>query len=77
MSFWTGSLSKSVKTCDDLSTVAIPIIFFLNIYCHDCSVKNDLVLYAIQTNHSGSKVVSPVSDRVAKLVIFVLKRVEV
>ena len=28
VSFWTGSLSKSVKTCDERSTFAIPIIFF-------------------------------------------------
>ena len=40
MSFWTGSLSKSLKTCDEVSTFAIPIIFFLNIYFHDFNAKN-------------------------------------
>ena len=40
MSFWTGSLSKSLKTCDEGSTFAIPIIFFLNIYFHDFNAKN-------------------------------------
>ena len=54
VSFWTGSLSKSVKTCDERSILAIPIIFFLNIYFHDFSVKNYLILYAKQ-NKSGSK----------------------
>ena len=27
VSFWTGSLSKSVKTCHERSTFAVPIIF--------------------------------------------------
>ena len=27
VSFWTESLSKSVKTCDERSTFAVPIIF--------------------------------------------------
>ena len=40
MSFWTGSLSKSIKTCDERSTFVIPIIFFLNCYFHDFSVKH-------------------------------------
>ena len=40
VSFWTGSLSKSVKTCDERSTFVIPIFFSLNIYFHDFSVKN-------------------------------------
>ena len=40
VSFWTGSLSKSVKTCDERATFVIPIFFFLNIYFHDFSVKN-------------------------------------
>ena len=30
VSFWTGSLSKSVNTSDERSTFAIPIIFFPN-----------------------------------------------
>ena len=28
VSFWNGSLSKSVKTCDERSTFAIPIILY-------------------------------------------------
>ena len=48
MSFWTGSISKSVKTCDERSTLAIPIIHF-----HDFSLKNYLNRYAKQ-NKSGS-----------------------
>ena len=54
VSVCTGNLSKSVKTCDKRSTFAIPIIFFLNIYFHDFSVKNYLILYAKQ-NNSGSE----------------------
>ena len=53
-SFWTGSLSKSVKTCDERSTFEIPIIVFLNIYFHDFSVKNYLILYA-KHKKSGSE----------------------
>ena len=52
--FWTGSLSKSVKTCDERSTFAIPILFFLKFYFLDFSVKNYLILYAKQ-NKSGSE----------------------
>ena len=54
MSFWTGRLSKSVKTCDQRSTFAIPIIFFLNTYFHDFSVESYLIVYAKQ-NKSGSE----------------------
>ena len=55
MSFWTGSISKSVKTCDERSTFAIPIIFFFrNIHFHDFSLKNYLNRYAKQ-NKSGSE----------------------
>ena len=43
--FWTGSSSESVKTCDERSTFAIPIIFFLDIYFHDFSLKNYFILY--------------------------------
>ena len=32
MSFWTGSHSKNVKTCDERSTFAIPIIFYIFLY---------------------------------------------
>ena len=53
-SFWTESLSKSVKTCDERSTFEIPITVFLNIYFHDFSVKNYLILYAKQKK-SGSE----------------------
>ena len=42
VSFWTGSLSKGAKTCGERSTFAVPIIFFLNIYFLDFSVKNYL-----------------------------------
>ena len=54
VSFWTGSSSKSVKTCDERSPFAIPIIFFLDIYFHDFSLKNYLILYAKQSK-SGSE----------------------
>ena len=54
VSFWTGSLSKSVNTCDERAIFAIPIIFFLNIYFQYFSVKNYLILYAKQSK-SGSK----------------------
>ena len=52
--FWTESLSKSVKTCDEGSTFAIPIFFPLNFYFHDVSVKNYLILYPKQKK-SGSE----------------------
>ena len=52
--FWTESLSKSVKTCDEGSIFAIPIFFPLNFYFHDFSVKNYLILYAKQ-NKSGAE----------------------
>ena len=54
MSFWTGSISKSVKTCDERPTFAIPIIFFRNIHFHGFSLKNYLNRYAKQ-NKSGSE----------------------
>ena len=54
MSFWTQSLPKSVKTCDERSTFVIPIIFFLNIYFHDFSAENYSILYA-KPNKSGSE----------------------
>ena len=54
MSFWTGSLSKSVKTYDERSTFAILITLFLNIYFHDFSVKSYLILCAKQSK-SGSE----------------------
>ena len=67
--------SKSVKTCEERPTFAIPIIFFLNIHF---SAKNYLILYAKQSK-SGSE--SSVSchglklNRVAKWEVFVLNRV--
>ena len=61
--FWSESLSKSVKTCDEGSIFAIPIFFPLNFYFHDFSVKNYLILYAKQKNQ-GQKVVPPVLNRV-------------
>ena len=54
MSIRTGSLSKSVKTCHERSTFAIPIISFLNIYFQYFSVKSYLILYAKQSK-SGSE----------------------
>ena len=54
VSLWTGSLSKSVNTCDERPTFSIPITFFLNIYFHDFSVKNYLILHAKQRK-SGSE----------------------
>ena len=48
------NLSKSVKTCDERSTFAISIPFFLNVYFHDFSVENYLILYAKQ-NKLGSE----------------------
>ena len=41
--------SNSVNTCDERPTFAIQIIFFLNIYFHDFSAKNYLILYAKQS----------------------------
>ena len=55
VSFWTGSLSKSVNTCDERSTFAIPIIFFLTIYFHDFSVKNKYVILYAKQRKSGSE----------------------
>ena len=72
--FWTGSLSKSLKTCNERSTLAIPVMFFLNIYFHDFSVKTFFILHAKQ-NKSGSE--SPVLNRVAIWASFVLHRVRV
>ena len=42
------------KTWDERSTFAMPIIVFLNIYFHDFSVKNYLILYA-KHKKSGSE----------------------
>ena len=64
MSFWTGSLSKSMKTwmsglhLQYQEPMAIPIIFFLNIYFHDFSVKNYLILYAKQSKSGTESSVS-------------------
>ena len=43
-----------METCDERSTFAIRIIFFLNIYFQDFSVKTYLILYVNQ-NKSGSE----------------------
>ena len=70
---------KLFKECEDLRWavyICSSNIFFLNIYFHDFSVKNYLILYAKQTNQ-GQKVVFPVLNRVAKWAIFVLNRVGV
>ena len=73
MSFWTQSLSKSVKTCDERSTFAIPIIFFLNIYFHDFSVKNYSILYA-KPNKSGSESRVSSLKQLSEMSDFYLKR---
>ena len=73
---WKPIRVWTVKTCNERSTIAIPIIFFLNIHFHDYCVKNYLILYAKQ-NKSGQKVVSPVLNRVAKWAMFVLNWVGV
>ena len=73
---WKPLRVWTVKTCNERSTIAIPIIFFLNIHFHDFCVKNYLILYAKQTNQ-GQKVVSPVLNRVAKWAMFVLNWVGV
>ena len=68
---------KPFKECEDLRWAVYLCKtnnFFLNIYFHDFSVENYLILYAKQTNR-GQKVVSPVLNRVAKWAIFVLNRV--
>ena len=70
---------KPFKECEDLwwaVYICSTNNFFLNIYFHDFSVKNYLILYAKQI-HQGQKVVSPVLNRVAKWAIFVLNRVGV
>ena len=54
VSFWTGSLSKSVKTWDEQYTFAITIFFSLNIDFHDFSVKYYSILHAKQSK-SGSE----------------------
>ena len=62
-----------MKTCDERSMFAMPIISFLNINFHDFSVKNYLILYAKQ-NKSGSERSVSVFNGVAKLAIFCLKQ---
>ena len=54
-SCWTGSLSKSVKTCDERTTFAIATFFFLNMYFHDFSVKNYLVSLKAKQSKSESE----------------------
>ena len=49
---WTGSLSK---TCDERSTVAISILFSLNIYSRDFSVKHWLILYQWKAKQSRTE----------------------
>ena len=72
-SFWTGSLSKSVKTCDERSTFAIPIICFLNIYFNGFSVKNYLILY-VKPNKSGSKSSASCLEQGSEMSNFCLKQ---
>ena len=52
--FWTESLSKSVKTCDEGSIFAIPVFFPLNSISTILVSKNYLILYAKQKK-SGSE----------------------
>ena len=54
VSFCTGNLSKRAKTCDAAVYICNTNNFFLNIYFHDFSVKNYLIVYAKQ-NKSGSE----------------------
>ena len=39
MSFWAGSLKKTVEASDEQFTFAIPIFFFQSIYFRDVSLK--------------------------------------
>ena len=48
VSFWAGSLKKTVKASDEQFTFAIPIIFSQSIYVRDVSLKNCLILYVKQ-----------------------------
>ena len=78
VSFWTGSLSKSVKTCDEQTTFVIPIIFFLNISISTILEWKINTLFCMQNKaNQDRKVVPPVFNRVAKWGIFVLNRVGV
>jgi len=54
VSFWTGSQ----ETCDEQSTFAVQIIFFLNIYFQDFRVKNYLILYVKQSKLASESSVS-------------------
>ena len=62
-----------MKTCDERSTFAIPIIVFLNIYFHDFSVKNYLILYAKQKK-SGSESSVSCLEQASEMSNFCLKQ---
>ena len=44
-----------MRTCDERSTLAISIIFSLNIYSHDFSVKHWLILYQWKEKQSRTE----------------------
>ena len=54
MSFWAGSLKKTVRASDEQFTFAIPIIFFHSIYFRDVSLKNCLIVN-VKQNKSMSE----------------------
>ena len=62
-----------MKTCDEQSAFEIPIIVFLNIYCHDFSVKNYLILYAKQKK-SGSESSVSCLEQASEMSNFCLKQ---
>ena len=53
VSFWAGSLKKTVKASDEQFTFAIPIIFFQSFYFRDVSLKNYLILYVKQNKKTN------------------------
>ena len=54
MSFWAGSLKKTVKGSDEQFTFVIPIILFHSICFRDVSLKNYLILH-VKQNKSMSE----------------------
>ena len=55
MSFWAGSLKKTVKACDEQFTFAIPIIFFQSFYFRDFSLKKYLILFVKQNKKTNQR----------------------
>ena len=54
MSFWAGSLKKTVSASDEQFTFAIPRIFFHSIYFRGVSLKNYLIFH-VKQNKSMSE----------------------